>query len=255
VSITTSQTVSSTVSTLSPWRTYYFRIVASNEGGTQTGTMDSFPTGDYYVAIGDSITRGSHDDYAPDDTSLDGRNTGGGYEPILNNLLTAQRGYPHTVVNAGISGDTSADGADQIATTLSNHPSAKYYLVMYGTNDAWFPAIPSGLGLNPGDGGYSGSYKDNMQRIISAILAAGKTPYLAKVPYATDTGIVLLAIQTYNSVIEELIFDNDIWVIPPDFFGHFQDPLYIGQLDDGIHPNGFGYQSMADLWFTALTAP
>ena len=251
---TTGQAVSSTLTTLAPWRTYYFRVVASNDGGTQTGTMDSFPTGEYYVAIGDSITRGSHDDFPDDDISLDGRNTGGGYEPILNDLLTMEKGYPHTVVNGGISGDTSADGTVQIATTLSNHPLAKYYLVMYGTNDSWFPAVPSGLGLHPGDPGYSGSYKDNMQRILSAILAAGKTPYLAKVPYASDPGIDLLAIQNYNLVIEELVFDNDIWVIPPDFYAHFQAPLYMGELDDGIHPNGFGYQSMADLWFDALTA-
>ena len=252
---TTGQSVSSTVSMLTPWRTYYFRMVASHDGGTQKGTMDSFPTGEYFVAVGDSITRGSHDDYPADDISLDGRNTGGGYEPILNNLLTKEKGYPHTVVNEGISGDTSAEGVVQIATTLSNHPSAKYYLVMYGTNDAWFPAVPSGLGLNPGDEGYSGSYKDSMQRIISAILAAGRTPYLAKVPYATVPGIDISAIQNYNLVVEELIFDNDIWVIPPDFFAYFQDPLYIGELDDGVHPNGLGYQSMADLWFDALTAP
>jgi hypothetical protein len=43
--------------------------------------------GAYYVAMGDSITRGSQDDIAYDDVSQDGRNTGGGYEPILNDLM------------------------------------------------------------------------------------------------------------------------------------------------------------------------
>jgi lysophospholipase L1-like esterase len=215
----------------------------------------SVPPGEYYVAVGDSITFGYNDDIPGDDTSLDGRNTGGGYEPILNNLLTAAKGVPHTVVNVGVNSATSANGAVWISTTLSNHPSAKYYLVMYGTNDArQFPAVPSGFGLKPGEAGYSGSYKDNMQTIISAILAAGKIPYVAKVPYAFDPGVDLLSIQNYNQVVDELIFDNDILVTPPDFYTYFQsNPGKLGA--DGIHPNGTGYQSMADLWFTALTTP
>jgi len=211
------------------------------------------PPGEYYVAVGNSITFGYGDNYPQDDTSLDGRNTGGGYEPILNNLLTAATGLPHTVVNVGVNGATSADGVGSISATLSNNPSAKYYLVMYGTNDARFPSpVPSGLGLNPGQPGYNGSYKDNMQKIISAILAAGKTPYLAKVPYNLDPGTDISRIQEYNLVIDELFFDNSMLVIPPDFYTYFQlNPDELGS--DGIHPTGIGYQSMADLWFTALT--
>jgi len=60
-----------------------------------------------YVAFGDSITMGggsNGDDYTPDDTSLDGRNTGGGYEPILNNLLTSATGIPHSIINEGTVG-------------------------------------------------------------------------------------------------------------------------------------------------------
>ncbi|MFO0752913.1 MAG: hypothetical protein U0411_06265 [Thermodesulfovibrionales bacterium] len=45
---------------------------------------------------------------------------------------------------------------------------------MYGTNDS-ASKIPSGLGLQPGSQGYTNSYKDYMQRIITAVLAAGKT--------------------------------------------------------------------------------
>lgn len=255
-SATENQPVSVSVNTLEPWKTYYFQVVAENTvGGSQEGTISSFPAGDYYVAIGDSITFGSHDDYPPDDTSSDGRNTGGGYEPILNDLLTAEKGYPHTVENEGFSGETAADGLARIQGIIDSHPDARYFLVMYGTNDAFLdlPPVPSGLGLNPGDPGYSGSYKDYMQRMISAIIAAGKTPYLAKVPYTSDPLISDTYIRNYNFVIDELIFDNEILVIPPDFYSHFQS--HPGELDDGIHPNGIGYQSMADRWFDALTAP
>jgi lysophospholipase L1-like esterase len=211
----------------------------------------------YYVAVGDSITWGSHDDIPIDDTSLDLRNTGGGFEPILNNLLTAAKGFPHNVVNAGVSGDASADGAAKISTTLSNHPSADYFLIMYGTNDAWYPPIPSGKGLNPGSPGYSGSYKDHMQQIISAVLGAGKTPYLAKVPYSSQPLLSDASIREYNTVINELVVANGITVTPPDFYTWFQSNP--GQLADTVHPNGTGYQSMAGSipnpysWFTALT--
>ena len=252
---TTTIPFNASISGLESWTTYYYRAVATNSGGTQKGDVNNFPTGAYFVAVGDSITRGSHDDIPSDDTSLDGRNTGGGFEPILNNLLTAARGYPHTVVNEGVSGTSSADGVLSISSTLAKHPSAKYYLVMYGSNDAYndntTAAVPSGAGKRPGDPGYDGTYKDNMQKIISAIIAVGKTPYLAEVPYAIYPNFSDSFIQEYNVVIDELFVDNGIAVTPPPFYAYYlANP---GKLADGLHPTGSGYQSMADLWFGALT--
>jgi lysophospholipase L1-like esterase len=194
-----------------------------------------------YVAVGDSITAGSHDNISAD---------GIGFEPILGNLLTASKGYPNMIVNQGVSGNTSADGAASISSTLSNNPSAKYYLVMYGSNDAYIPAVRSGRGLVQGQAGYSGSYKDNMQKILSAILAKEKTPYLAEVPYTSDPLRSITMIFEYNAVIDELVISNNISVTPPPFYTYFQD--HQGELADGLHPNGTGYQSMADLWFNAL---
>jgi phosphodiesterase/alkaline phosphatase D-like protein len=78
----TTLSFNASISGLSPWRTYYYRAAASNSGGTQKGDIWNFPTGEYYVAVGDSITFGSQDDISGDDTSLDGRNAGGGFEPI-----------------------------------------------------------------------------------------------------------------------------------------------------------------------------
>jgi len=195
-----------------------------------------------YVAVGDSITFGSHDDISSDGT---------GFEPILGNLLAAAKGIPVTIANEGVSGATSADGVAYISSTLAKYPTAKYYLVMYGTNDAYLPALPSGMGLIPGDAGYSGSFKDNMQRIVSAILAGGKTPYLAEVPYTSDPLRSNSMIYEYNAAIDELFLTNNILVTPPAFYAYFQ--FHQGEMADGIHPNGTGYQSMADLWFGALT--
>ena len=78
---------------------------------------------------------------------------------------------------------TSSDGVSLIPILLARNPGAQYVLIEYGTNDAASP-VPSGLGLHSGDAGYAGSFKDNMQRIITAVKTAGKQPYLAKVPYS-----------------------------------------------------------------------
>ena len=56
-SVTTSISFRTSVHGLSPYTTYYYRAVASNRFGTQRGDIRTFPTGEYYVAVGDSITR------------------------------------------------------------------------------------------------------------------------------------------------------------------------------------------------------
>ena len=244
---TTTLQVSAAINSLTPWRTWYFRTVARSTTDPDVftkGEIHSFPTGEYYVAFGDSITRGSGDDIFSDDVSLDGRNSGGGFEPILNNLLTAAKGYPHTVVNAGFSGDTSAVGVSKIGGILLGNPSAKYFLILYGTNDASVPVLKA-------------TYKSNMQAIITAIKNAGKVPYLGKVPFTLDPLRSDAAIRDYNAAIVELKNENGITVTPPDFYALFQNASLLDP--DGIHPNGTGYQYMAGSisnsfsWFTALT--
>jgi lysophospholipase L1-like esterase len=226
---TTSLAVNATISGLTPYRTYYYRVAASNSGGTQKDAI--LPTSQFYVAVGDSITAGSGDP------------TGDGYEPKLSNLLNASKGYLNTIAKEGVSGATSADGANSISSTLSMYPNVPYYLILYGTNDA---DTTSG----PGFPVSKSTYKANMQTIITAIKNAGKTPYLAKVPYTTNSSFSLLSIQDYNAAIDELKSENGITVTPPDFYAWFQS--HTSQLADGLHPNGTGYQSMANLWFTAL---
>jgi lysophospholipase L1-like esterase len=206
--------------------------------------------GDYFVAMGDSITFGFGDTVSSDDISLDGRNAGGGYAPVLNNLRTAAKHYPQTVVNEAVGGTKSIDGVSIIPILLSRNPGAQYFLIEYGTNDAVTP-VPSGSGLHPGDAGYPGSFKDNMQQIITAVKNAGKLPYLGKVPYSIGQYLARNTLyQTYNQVIDQLVAENNITVIPPDFYTWFQN--HQNQFSDDLHPNGIGYQSMANLWQSAL---
>ena len=135
-----------------------------------------------------------------------------------------------------------------VQLVLRRHPNAKRVLIMYGANDG----EPSGLGLHPGDAGYAGSFKDYMQRIINDLNSAGKMPILAKAPPTPYDSARNNRIQGYNNVVAELVADpnNHITITPPDFFTYFSSNL--GQLGDGVHPNGVGYQSMANLWFQVL---
>jgi lysophospholipase L1-like esterase len=231
----------------------------------QVSDQVSFGVGDYYVGIGDSITFGTGDDIGSDNISNDGRNNsaGGGYTPILNNLLTAAKGYPHTVFNEGVPGDRSLNGVNSIDTILARHPKAKFFLVQYGTNDSHNLRVPSGEGLSPSNPGYAGSFKDNMQQIINAIVASNKIPILAKLPITfgtssrsnpftdPDNAQRNFLIQEYNRVIEELISANNLQTAVPDFYNYFRANR--AQMSDNLHPNGLGYQSMAELWSNALT--
>jgi lysophospholipase L1-like esterase len=210
--------------------------------------------GRFFIGLGDSITNGVGDDIAGDDESSDERNASRGYTPLLNNLLTASLGLPITVVNEGFSGTEAgkggASGLSRLGSTKTRHPESKYWLILFGTNDSGI-SVPSGKGLQPGNSGYAGSFKDSMQKIISNLKNSGKVPVLAKVPFIANAPASRdQLIQDYNIVIEELVTANNLAVTPPDFYNYFKQ--HPSELADDKHPNGIGYQSMADLWFDAL---
>jgi lysophospholipase L1-like esterase/chitodextrinase len=207
-------------------------------GSTTQDQVIQVGIGDYYVAIGDSITTGFLDDIPDDDSSQDGRNIEGGFTPVLNDLLTGEKGYPHTVAMEGIPGYTSSQGLAFLPTVLSRHPDSQYFLVLYGTNDAggMFPVTPA-------------TFKANLQQMIDMIRSTGKEAYLAKVPYSKDAGLNSIY-RDYNAMIDELVSENSITVEPPDFYTYFETNP--DELVDDWHPDGNGYQSMADLWQAAL---
>ncbi|MGB5405283.1 MAG: GDSL-type esterase/lipase family protein [Thiogranum sp.] len=234
--------------------------------GTATVSMPQVGTGGIHlVAMGDSITFGLGDDIAADDVSIDTRNTGGGYAPVLNDYLSAYNGgKPVTVINEGQSGELTSEGAGRIGAVLARTPAAQAYLIGYGTNDSGgsMPLL-SGISLNPGDADYAGSYKDYLQQIIDAAvpfppMGAGKLVFFAKIPPYLRDGIRNARVQGYNLVIDELVAQlktdypsRYLTYTPPDFHSHFttnQAEL----ASDRLHPNGTGYQSMGRLWCEAL---
>jgi hypothetical protein len=87
-------------------------------GNSTHDTVSNVAVGDYYVAVGDSITYATGDYDFSDDISSDGRNTGGGYTPILMDRLAIESGYPHYIANEGVPGDESADGPPLVGDVL-----------------------------------------------------------------------------------------------------------------------------------------
>ena len=206
--------------------------------------------GIHLVGLGDDITAGLRDDNPGDDTSLDGRNTAGGYQSVLNDLLTAGTLKPVTVLDEGNPGETSSRGAAHIEQVLARTPAAQGYLVFYGINDA-IAAVTKD------------AFKANLQQMITAIRVAGKEVFLAQAPPDLAVPARNARIQEYNAAVAELVNDpanGFIGYAPPDFHTYFSDPSNgpdpstVNDLmaADNIHPNGEGYRSMATLWCRAL---
>ena len=230
-------------------------------------SVENIGIGDIIVAVGDSITFGYGDDLGTDNISIDGRNVGGGFAPILNNKLSALYGYPHSIINEGIMGEKTEEGFVRLQSLLTQYTEASTFLILYGANDTniW-SNLESGKGLYLGDIGYLGTYKDYLKQMIDLVNNVGKKIAIAKVPFALgesptsrdysnpiEDGHRNVKAREFNEAIDELVNNplNKISIVPPDFYSYYKDD-YLGKYFDNLHPNGLGYDLMAELWKNAL---
>jgi len=139
-------------------------------------------------------------------------------------------GIPAQVVNAGVSGDTSADGLSRIDWSLADHPDAA--IVELGSNDAL-------RGIDPAQ----------TEKNIAAVLTKLKA---AHVP------VLLLGMKAPRNLGAQ--YDAAFDAIYPKLAHQFGDMLYPFVLDgvaldpklnqaDGIHPNPAGTQVIAARMF------
>jgi lysophospholipase L1-like esterase len=215
--------------------------------------------GDLIVALGDDTVSGHGDNVTSDDTSADGRNgpytdpnnghTYGGFEPILNDMLTAARGFPNSVINAGGSGDGSSKGVSKIASLLAQYPTAANWIVQYGMNDLW-------------NGVSASTYQSNIQSIVNQIHAVNPNAvvWLPKIVYqgksaqdAYQDDIGIISLTNGNTFL-----GADLYDLFESNYAQFDQPSgesgtwYTTQTSP-LLPNGIGYQQMAKLWTYALT--
>lgn len=167
------------------------------------------------VAFGDSLTAGF------------GLAEKESYPYLLQQKLDAD-GYDFEVINAGISGDTSAGGADRIDWSL-NQPNVKVLILELGGND-----LLRGLPAK--------KMKENLREIIRAAHAKNVTVLLCGLSAPPSAGNAYF--QELVRAYEDLAREEKVAFMP-----HFVEGV-AGRRElnqaDGIHPNAEGEKIIAD---------
>jgi acyl-CoA thioesterase-1 len=172
------------------------------------------------VAFGDSLTAGLG---VPQDQS---------YPAHLQRKLDAA-GYAYRIVNAGVSGDTTAGGVRRVSWALNSKPTI--VILELGANDGL-----RGLSLN--------ETKANLERIIQQFQQASVTVVLAGMKLPPNYG------QDYTNGFEALyqaIAKQYRLTLIPFFLDGVAVSSTLNQAD-GIHPTGEGYRLIVEKVFPTL---
>ncbi len=169
------------------------------------------------VAFGDSLTAGYG--VAPEQS----------YPALLAARLRAE-GYPYRVVNAGVSGDTTAGGLRRVDWALRSKPDV--VIVELGANDAL-----RGQDL--------AAVRANVDAIVERFQAAGARVLLAGMRLPPNYGARYSA--EFQRLFEDIAKKRKTGFMPFFLHGVAGDPAL--NLPDGIHPTAAGYRIIADqLW-------
>ncbi len=164
------------------------------------------------VALGDSLTAGF------------GLAANEAFPVVLQEKLR-QKGYPVTIINAGISGDTTAGGASRVDAALAHDPDG--LIVELGAND--------GLrGLEPA------FVRANLEAILDAAKAKGVPVLLcgmrALLGMGPDYG------EEFAAVFSDLARERNLAFYPFFLEGVAADPKK--NLPDGLHPTAAGIREI-----------
>ena len=172
------------------------------------------------VALGDSLTAGLG--LSPEEA----------YPALLQQRLDRE-GLRYEVVNAGVSGDTSAGGLRRVDWALEG--DVKVLIVALGGNDAL-----RGLPVE--------QLRDNLREIITRARQRGIKVILAgmEAPPNFGAGYTAAFRQTYQDLAE----DHDVVLLP--FLLDGVAGLPDMNQTDGIHPTADGAQKVADNVWAAL---
>jgi lysophospholipase L1-like esterase len=193
-----------------------------------------------YMAFGDSITQG------------DGSRRRDGYRSRLETLLTNHWGPRARVIDEGVGGTRSDDGADRIDTALRRSRPA-YTLVLYGTND-WNSFACRQV--------YSCFTLNSVRSMIRSIKAAGSLPVIGTLPPVNPAFADRLAedrngwVAATNVELRPLVRAEggvvaDVHAAMLREGGSHLDDLFT----DHVHPNDDGYAVIADAFFRAIVSP
>lgn len=188
-----------------------------------------------YVAFGDSITEGFGDDSGNDEK---------GYPPRLEQILN-NRGVVAEVRNEGLGGETTTEGLSRLNRVLSE--GGDVLLLMEGTNDIGQRLSPETIAFNLAlmaeraeEAGFSVIHGTIIPRFPTANFDGSN-----RVTGELAREVRELAYETGRELADPFeIFLHQI----PDAF----DELYVGG-DDRLHPNGEGYDELAEIFADVIT--
>jgi len=166
------------------------------------------------VALGDSLTAGLG--VSPDEAY-----------PALLEARLAREGYDYRVVNAGVSGDTSAGGLRRMEWVLKLSP--EIVIVALGANDGLrgLPTI---------------AMRDNLRAIVRRAQSAGAKVLLAGMRLPPNYGVDYA--QEFEKVFSDLARGTKAPLIPFLLEGVAGEARL--NLADGIHPNAEGQRRVAE---------
>jgi acyl-CoA thioesterase-1 len=169
------------------------------------------------VAFGDSLTAGLG---VPADQA---------YPSLLTARLKAE-GYPYRVVNAGVSGETTAGGLRRVDWALRLQPEIA--IVELGTNDAL-----RGQDL--------ASVRSNLDQIVARFQAAGARVLIAGMRLPPNYGLGYTT--EFQRLYEDVAKQRRAALMPFFLDGVGGNPRL--NQSDGIHPTSEGYRLIVDrLW-------
>ncbi|MCW5734508.1 MAG: arylesterase [Enhydrobacter sp.] len=147
--------------------------------------------------------------------------------PARLEIALKTQGRNVTILNHGVSGDTTAGGLDRIDWMLADKPDI--VLVELGGNDALRGTDPAVT-------------EKNLAAIVEKLRAAGVTVWLAGMLAPRNFGSDYVV--TFDGLYKRVAEKYQVPLYPFILEGIAQDPLYIQA--DGLHPNAKGAQIIAD---------
>jgi acyl-CoA thioesterase-1 len=174
------------------------------------------------AALGDSLTVGYG--LRPDQA----------YPALLQEKIRAA-GLPHNVINAGVSGDTTAGGVGRIDWLLARRVDV--LILALGANDG-LRGVPVA------------ETRKNLQAIIDKTLAAHPRARIVLAGMKVPPNMGQTYADQFAALFPELAATNGLILIPFLLEGVAGRPEL--NQDDGIHPNAAGQRIMADTVWRAI---
>ena len=160
-----------------------------------------------------------------------------GYVPKLWRLLESKYGSGFELVNAGVPGETTAEGVERLRTELRVfNPDVVLLLegiVDVNSNSPRFPVV-----------------RENLVDMMGMVKREGALVIIGTYPLLNPDGFRTTGAQ-YVPRLNDLIRQEANRLTVP-IADHEEANELAGQGPDGLHPNNIGYDTMANTWLAAL---